>query len=73
MPFILRGISILGITSANCPIARRKKIWKRLATDLKPRHLDKIVAGTVKLDGLPAISEIILSGQHRGRYVVELG
>lgn len=71
MPFILRGISILGITSANCPIARRRKIWKRLATDLKPRHLDKIVAGTVKLDGLPAISEKILCGQHRGRYVVE--
>ena len=71
MPFILRGISILGITSANCPIARRRKIWNRLATDLKPRHLDKIVAGTVKLDELPAISEKILSGQHRGRYVVE--
>jgi acrylyl-CoA reductase (NADPH) len=71
MPFILRGISILGITSANCPIARRRKIWKRLATDLKPQHLDKIVAGTVKLDGLPATSEKILSGQHRGRYVVE--
>jgi acrylyl-CoA reductase (NADPH) len=73
MPFILRGISILGITSANCPIARRRKIWKRLATDLKPQHLDKIVAGTVKLDGLPAISEKILSGQHRGRYVVAMG
>lgn len=73
MPFILRGISILGITSANCPIARRRKIWKRLATDLKPRHLDKIVAGTVKLDGLPAISEKVLSGQHRGRYVVDMG
>lgn len=71
MPFILRGISILGITSANCPMQRRRKIWKRLVTDLKPQHLDRIVAGTVKLDELPAISEKILSGQHRGRYVVE--
>ncbi len=71
MPFILRGISILGITSANCPMQRRKKIWTRLVTDLKPQHLDKIVAGMVKLDKLPAISEKVLSGQHRGRYVVE--
>jgi len=71
MPFILRGISILGITSANCPMPRRKKIWKRLVTDLKPRHLDKIVAGVVKLDELPAVSEKLLLGQHRGRYVVE--
>ena len=71
MPFILRGISILGITSANCPMQRRKKIWNRLVTDLKPRHLDKIVAGVVKLDELPAVSDKLLSGQHRGRYVVE--
>jgi len=71
MPFILRGISILGITSANCPMQRRMKIWKRLVTDLKPRHLDKIVAGVVNLDELPAVSEKLLSGQHRGRYVVE--
>ena len=71
MPFILRGVSILGITSANCPMDRRKKIWNRLVTDLKPRHLDKIVAGVVKLDELPAISEKVLSGQHRGRYVVK--
>ena len=71
MPFILRGISILGITSANCPMQRRKKIWKRLVTDLRPRHLDRIVAGVVKLDELSAVSEKLLSGQHRGRYVVE--
>ena len=72
MPFILRGVSILGITSANCPMQRRKKIWQRLVSDLKPQHLDKIVAGVVTLDELPAISEKVLSAQHRGRYVVEL-
>ena len=72
MPFILRGVSILGITSANCPMARRLKIWNRLVTDLKPQHLDKIVAGTVTLDGLSGVFEKVLSGQHRGRYVVDL-
>ncbi len=72
MPFILRGVSILGITSANCPMERRLKVWKRLVTDLKPRHLDSIVAGTVSLDDLPGVFEQVLSGQHRGRYVVRL-
>ena len=73
MPFILRGISILGITSANCPLERRKKIWNRLVTDLKPLHLDKIVAGTVKLDELPAMLEKVMTGVHQGRYVVKFG
>jgi NADPH2:quinone reductase len=72
MPFILRGVSILGITSANCPMDRRRKVWKRLVTDLKPRHLDSIVAGTVRLDELQEVFETVLAGQHRGRYVVDL-
>ena len=72
MPFILRGISILGITSANCPMQRRMKVWKRLVTDLKPQHLASIVAGQVTLDELPGVFETVLSGQHHGRYVVNL-
>ena len=72
MPFILRGVSILGITSANCPMDRRRKVWNRLVTDLKPGHLDKIVAGTVTLDELSGVFEKVLSGQHRGRYLVDL-
>jgi NADPH2:quinone reductase len=72
MPFILRGVSILGITSANCPMDRRRKVWNRLVTDLQPRHLDRIVAGTVRLDELQAVFEKVLAGQHRGRYVVDL-
>jgi NADPH2:quinone reductase len=72
MPFILRGVSILGITSANCPMDRRLKVWKRLMTDLRPRHLDRIVAGTVALDELSGVFEKVLAGRHRGRYVVDL-
>jgi acrylyl-CoA reductase (NADPH) len=72
MPFILRGVSILGITSANCPMTRRVKVWQRLATDMKPQHLASIVSGRVTLDELPGVFEAVLSGQHRGRYVVDL-
>ena len=72
MPFILRGVSILGITSANCPMERRLQVWNRLVGDLKPRHLDKIVTGTVALDELSGVFETVLAGQHRGRYVVDL-
>lgn len=72
MPFILRGVSLLGITSANCPMARRLRVWRRLVTDLKPRNLDRIVADTVPLDELPELFETVLSGRHLGRYVVQL-
>ena len=72
MPFILRGVSILGITSANCPMQRRLKIWQRLVTDLQPQHLASIVAGQVTLDELPAVFATLLSGEHRGRYIVDL-
>ena len=72
MPFILRGVSILGITSANCPMPRRRHIWQRLASDLRPRCLDRIVEDTIGLDELPAAFERILSGAHRGRTVVRI-
>jgi NADPH2:quinone reductase len=72
MPFILRGISLLGITSANCPVARRQRVWQRLVTDLKPRHLDRMLAGVVTLETLPGVFERVLSGEHRGRFLVEI-
>jgi NADPH2:quinone reductase len=72
MPFILRGVSVLGVTSANCPMARRLKVWQRLVTDLRPGNLDAIVAGTVSLDELPRVFERLLAGNHRGRFVVTL-
>jgi acrylyl-CoA reductase (NADPH) len=72
MPFILRGVSLLGITSANCPMPRRLKVWQRLVTDLQPQHLQNIIAGQVTLDELPAIFETLLSGEHRGRYLVDV-
>jgi acrylyl-CoA reductase (NADPH) len=72
MPFILRGVSLLGIDSVNAPMPVREKVWKRLASDLKPRHLDRI-ATTVDFDELPAVFERVMKREIRGRTVVKIG
>jgi acrylyl-CoA reductase (NADPH) len=72
MPMILRGVSMLGITSANCPMEWRVRLWDRLATDLRPRHLAEIVTEIIRLEDLPRSFETLLAGSHRGRFVVAL-
>jgi NADPH2:quinone reductase len=72
MPFILRGVSLLGITSTNCPMERRRKVWLRLVTDLRPRQLERMIAGVVRLEELPGVFDKLLSGNHRGRFVVAM-
>ncbi len=71
MPFILRGVSLLGVDSVNAPMEVRSQVWQRLAIDLKPRHLQSMVT-TVDLDGLTPVFERILKSQMRGRTVVKL-
>jgi acrylyl-CoA reductase (NADPH) len=72
MPFILRGVSLLGIHSVECPRAWREDIWKRLASDWKPQHLDRIVAREISLDDLPAVCEEFIAGKIQGRTLVKL-
>lgn len=72
MPFILRGVSILGITSSGCPAAYRQPLWQRLTTDLAPKHLDKIVSNTIGLKDLPEVFENMLAGKTTGRTVVAI-
>jgi len=72
MPFILRGVSLLGVDSVNTPMAVRKRVWERLASDLKPRHLQAMVT-TVTLDGMAPVFDRILKAQFRGRTVVKIG
>jgi NADPH2:quinone reductase len=72
MPFILRGVGLLGIASADSAMATRLKIWQRLATDLKPDKFEKIVSGVVSLDEVPEIARQMLAGNIHGRYVVRL-
>lgn len=71
MPFILRGVSLLGIDSAVCPMERRREVWQRLATDMKPKRLSG-VAKEITLEGLPEAFSTLLAGEARGRIVVGL-
>lgn len=72
MPFIIRGISLLGINSSTCPMLLRHTIWKRLGGELRPQHLDKIVSGTLTLDELESFFPRMLKGETRGRWVVKI-
>ncbi|HEY7642684.1 MAG TPA: oxidoreductase [Steroidobacteraceae bacterium] len=73
VPFILRGVNLLGINSVYTPRPLRLAVWQRLATDLKPRHLDAIVTRTVTLDQLPQAFEPYVKGAVTGRAVVKIG
>ncbi len=69
-PFILNGINLLGIDSATCPMDLRKEVWKLLASEWKPTHLD-LISKVIPLEELPAYIELILKGSVKGRIVVE--
>jgi putative YhdH/YhfP family quinone oxidoreductase len=70
-PFILRGVSLLGIDSAKCPIHIRQKIWQKLAGEWKIENLDSLVT-ECKLPELSGIIEKMLHGQQTGRVIVNL-
>ena len=72
MPFILRGVSLLGINSSATPRAVRLAVWSRIATDLKPRHLDRIVTRTISFDELPGAFPAYVEGGVTGRTVVRI-
>jgi putative YhdH/YhfP family quinone oxidoreductase len=70
-PFILRGVSLLGIDSQNCPMAMRLRLWQKLAGEWKLANLNDL-ASECSLDGLEVEIERILQGKQRGRVVVDL-
>ncbi|MDO5684043.1 MAG: MDR family oxidoreductase [Propionibacteriaceae bacterium] len=69
MPFILRGVSLLGIDSVFCPMPRRQQAWQRLAHDLPAATLASMTEVHAFAD-IPALAEQILAGQVRGRVVI---
>jgi len=75
MPFILRGVSLLGIDSVNCPMLQRAQVWQRLATDMRPAHLasgpDRMVRDIAFAD-LPAAFDDFIQGKAKGRVVVNI-
>ncbi len=73
MPFILRGISLLGINSVKTPRNERQLVWERIAGDLRPRHLDAIRTREIAFDDLPGAFGDYLEGKITGRTVVRIG
>ena len=71
-PFILRGVSLIGIDSQHCPMPLRQTLWANLSTDWKPENLDSL-ATRIALKDLGSRIERILKGQLRGRTLVDLG
>ncbi|MGE3991700.1 MDR family oxidoreductase [Pseudorhodoplanes sp.] len=71
-PFILRGVSLLGIDSVMCPLERRVAAWKRLGTDLDRQKLAAMTA-EIPLDRVIETAPSILGGGVRGRIVVNIG
>jgi len=72
LPLILRGVSLIGISSNNAPYELRKVLWERLSGDWKPRHLDAIVRREVALENLGEAFDSLIAGQSTGRIVVNL-
>jgi putative YhdH/YhfP family quinone oxidoreductase len=72
MPMILRGVSLLGISSVNTPYGIRKDLWARLAGEWKPPKLDDICSSEITLEQLPGTFERMLKGDSLGRTVVKI-
>lgn len=70
-PFILRGVTLAGIDSANCPMATRRAVWQRLAGTWDLASLEEMVT-EISLDGVDAKIDDILAGRHQGRILVNL-
>lgn len=73
MPFILRGVNLLGINSMATPRDLRMQIWERIATDLKPSKLDRIVARELPFEQLPDAFQPLLDGKQTGRTLIRIG
>ncbi|WP_332238543.1 NADPH:quinone oxidoreductase family protein [Sporolactobacillus sp. KGMB 08714] len=71
-PFILRGVSLLGIDSVYCPMDLRKKIWQRMASDLNPGKVLALLRKEIGLQDLPGTLPLLLKGRSRGRMIVRL-
>jgi len=69
-PFILRGVSLLGVDSVQCPLEERTELWRRLAFDLRPRALETIATEEIGLDQLTDALDRVLAGANLGRTLV---
>ena len=65
LPFILRGVSLLGIDSVAASAELRREVWSRLAGDLRPRGLEDAIAREVDLEGIEPVLDALLAGRGR--------
>jgi acrylyl-CoA reductase (NADPH) len=72
MPFILRGVGLLGIASAGTARDIRGRVWEKLAGEWKPRHLEQICTRQIGLEQLPEVFDSMLAGGSFGRTVVKI-
>ena len=72
LPFILRGVHLLGVDSANTPMPLRQTIWNKLAVEWRPDRVHDQVR-TIDFDELPTHFDAYLKGMVRGRTVVRIG
>jgi len=71
MPFILRGVSLLGVDSVNCPMLLRAEVWRRLSSDMRPPHLEQMTR-IIAFDQLPSVFDDFLKSRVVGRIVVDI-
>jgi putative YhdH/YhfP family quinone oxidoreductase len=72
-PFILRGVSLLGIDSVETPGDVRREVWRRLGSDLRPNGLEDQISREIGLDDLDPFLDEVLAGKAKGRTVVRIG
>jgi acrylyl-CoA reductase (NADPH) len=73
LPFILRDVSLLGVDSVNTPMDERREVWNRLAGDLAPGDVDRLVTRELALDEVDGYLDEVLTGSGHGRVVVRVG
>ena len=73
MPFILRGVSVLGISSSNCPMPLRRELWSRLAGDMRPQNLAAILTQEVALAETGTLFDDMINRKTHGRILVKCG
>ena len=73
MPFILRGVNIVGVNSSATEREPRVALWRRIATDLKPRHFDQVITREIEFDELPGAFEDYVGNRIHGRTIVRVG
>jgi putative YhdH/YhfP family quinone oxidoreductase len=71
MPFILRGVSLLGVDSVNCPMSQRAEVWRRLASDMRPTQLERMTR-VIPFEQLPSVFDDFIKSRAKGRTVVDI-